>query len=229
MESTEAAQRWEQWAVRGAEGALARVLTVLDANLPAGWSRLTGNDVPPFQATDSQQAWYSLAATPSRPRVTLSLRQLGKYELRGGTVQIDFLSHPISSGEAGSVAESVWEQIVRFQDEGIFPAAREVGMTVRTPGPEEVFVSGLPWEVPDRLRTFSGTARKSLPLTRQEAGLWNEFVIAAFRMKAVIDSDTFASWLMADGWTSESARELTSRLVDECLLLSRYLEEVWAA
>ena len=50
---------------------------------------------------------------------------------------------------------------------------------------EEVFLSELPADVRDQLRTFSGTARKSLPLTRQEAALWHEFVITAFRTTVI--------------------------------------------
>ena len=84
-------------------------------------------------------------------------------------------------------------------------------------------------DIRDRLQTFSDAARKSLPLNREEAELWREFVIAAFRAKAVIDAQPFIDWLAAAGWPRESAAELNSQFFDHCLLLSRYADEVSAA
>jgi hypothetical protein len=114
-------------------------------------------------------------------------------------------------------------------DEGIIPAARASGVSIRVPTAEEVFIDELPYEVKDRLDRFSDAARKSLPLDPKEAELWREFVVAVFRMKTIIDPEPFINWLAAAGWPRESAAELDSRLLDDCLLLSRYADEVSAA
>ena len=111
----------------------------------------------------------------------------------------------------------------------LFPPRGRPGQASGVPTPEEVFFSELPFDVRDRLRTFSDAARKSLPLNREEAELWRDFVIAAFRTKAVIDTQPFIDWLAAAGWPRESAAELNSQLLDHWLLLSRYADEVSAA
>jgi hypothetical protein len=71
--------------------------------------------------------------------------------------------------------------------------------------------------------------RKSLPLSRPEAASWHDFVIAAYRMNAIVDPESFSNWLGADGWPRESAAELNLRFFDQCQLLSRYADEVSAA
>jgi hypothetical protein len=119
--------------------------------------------------------------------------------------------------------------VSRFLDEGVIPAARAVGANIRVPTLEDAFLANLPVDIRDRLQTFSDSARKSLPLNREEAELWREFVIAAFRAKAVIDAQPFIDWLAAAGWPRELAAELNLRFFDHCLLLSRYAEEVSAA
>src|SRR5208337_2313059 len=94
----------------------------------------------------------------------------------------------------------------------------------RVPTPEDAFFSNLPVDIRDRLHTFSDAARKPLPLNREEAESWREFVIAAFRAKAVIDAQSFIDWLAAAGWPRETAAELNLRFFDHCLLLSRYAD-----
>src|SRR5205823_3261618 len=111
-----------------------------------------------------------------------------------------------------------WDQVIRFLDAGIIPAAKAAGAQVRIPTGEEVFLADLPADVRDRLRKFSNAARKSLPLSREEAERWSGFVIAAFRATAVIDARSFTDWLVADGWSKESAAELNVRFFDQCLL-----------
>jgi hypothetical protein len=112
----------------------------------------------------------------------------------------------------------------RFLDEGVIPAARAAGANIRVPTPEDAFFSNLPVDIRDRLQTFSDAARKPLPLNREEAESWREFVIAAFRAKAVIDAQSFIDWLAAAGWPRETAAELNLRFFDHYLLLSRYAD-----
>ncbi len=109
------------------------------------------------------------------------------------------------------------------------PAARAVGAVLRLPSSEEVFLADLPADVRDRLRTFSQAARKALPLNREEAALWRDFVIAAFRAKTIIDAQPFTDWLVADGWSRQAAAELNVCFFDQCLLLSRFADEVSVA
>src|SRR5262249_42271542 len=122
-----------------------------------------------------------------------------------------------------------WEGVVRFLDDALAPAARKAGLSVLAPTFEEVFESQLPFEVRERLREFSRGARKALPLTREETGLWHEFVILAYRLNALLDPDPFAGWLVADGWPRDAGAELASRFHEHALLLARYEEEVSVA
>src|SRR5262249_8636020 len=133
-----------------------------------------------------------------------------------------------SGGPVPPGIPAAWDHVMGLLDGGIVPAARAVGAEVQAPTPEEMFLSDLPLEVADRLRRFSQACRKSLSLSREEAEGWHGFVIAAFRM-AVIDPVPFTNWLVADGWSREAARELHMRFIDQCLLLSRYADEVSTA
>jgi hypothetical protein len=187
---------------------------------------LTGNDLLAFQTLVREgSAWYALDTTPSHVGVTLSLERLGASELRGGRV---WIAGPPSSTPAPGIS-AAWDNVMRFLDEGVVAAAREAGAEVRMPTAAEVFLSELPADVRDRLHTFSQAACKSLPLSREAADLWRAFVIAAFRAEVVIDARQFTDWLMADGWSREAAAELNLRFFDQCLLLSRYADEVSAA
>src|SRR5262249_27502900 len=123
-----------------------------------------------------------------------------------------------------------WGQIMRFLDEGIVPAARAVpGASIQVPSLEDLFLGELPTDVADRLQKFSRAARKVLPLDRGETDLWHGFVIGASRARAVIDPRRFVDWLTSASWRKEDARELSLHFFDQCLLLSRYADEVSAA
>jgi hypothetical protein len=119
---------------------------------------------------------------------------------------------------------------MRFLDEGIVPAARAVpGASVRVPTLEDLFLGDLPTDTAERLRQFSRAARKVLPLDRAETDLWHGFVISASRGGAVVDPRRFVDWLARESWKKEDAMELSLRFFDQCLLLSRYADEVSAA
>src|SRR5262249_12508414 len=103
------------------------------------------------------------------------------------------------------------------------------GALVQVPAPEDLFLGDLPIDVAERLRKFSRAARKVLPLDRAETDLWHGFVIGAARARAVIDPRRFVDWLTSESWSREDAMELSLRFFDQCLLLSRYADEVSAA
>ena len=138
-----------------------------------------------------------------------------------------FAGPPHESGKP--TVPAAWEQVARFLDDGVIPAARAAGANIRVPRPEEVFLFDLPMDVRDCLRMFSESARKLLPLNREEAELWRDFVVTAFRTKTIIDRQPFTDWLAATGWTREAATELSLQFLDDCLLLSKYADEVSGA
>ncbi len=216
---------------------LARAIEGLDARHPRGWERQCGDALQPFRSSVwPGSAWCALAAAPSYVAVTLSVERVRDAELRGGRVW--FAAGPSyppqqAAACAGVLAGSIpgaWDQIMRFLDEGIVPAARAVsGASVLVPTVEDLFFGDLPAGVADQLRKLSQTARKVLPLDRAEAGLWHDFVIGAYRATAVIDEPRLVAWLIHQTWRREDALELSLRFFDQCLLLSRYAEEVSAA
>ncbi len=226
MSPVEQVMRWSRWKATGSEDAISKVLAILDANLPSGWRRLTGEDLFHYRSLNGPGAgWYRLDASPSCGGVVLSIDRPGESELRGGWVWFD--GPPPSAGGPGDHA--TWDDVGRFLDEGIVPAARAAGASVRVPSPQEVFFSDLPHEVGNDLRRFSDAACNSLPLNGEEAELWREFVIAAFRANAVIEAEPFIDWLGAAGWPRNAATELNAQLVNQWRLLSQYADEVSAA
>lgn len=225
MEAVESANRWHQWSVKGSGNVLTQVLDGLDSRCPHGWLRLRGEELQRFQPVRSGSAWYSLETTPAYVGMTLSIEQRGDLELRGGRVR--FLSDPLPTQAA--VISAAWNEVMRFLDEGIVPAARAAGAFISVPTTQELFLGDLPPDVVERLQTFSQSARKVLPLDRSEAELWQAFVVGAYRARASIDAPRFIDWLANESWKREDATELNMRFFDQCLLLARYAEEVSAA
>ncbi len=222
MDPVESAWRWKRWTATGPESAISEMFRILDTNPPSGWRRLEGDELLRHgRMVSPGSRWYTLEATPPDAGIVLSIERLRDSELRGGWT---FFVKPASVAGPGVMA--TWDDVGRFLDEGVFPAAKAAGASIRVPTPEDVFFSELPFEVGERLRTFSDTARKTLPLNREETELWRNFVIAAFRMDASLDTQPFINWLSAAGWPREAAAELDSQLLDQWHLLARYVEEL---
>ena len=156
--------------------------------------------------------------------VVLSIERPRESELRAGWVW--FAKPPYPTGKPSVPA--AWDQVSRFLDEGVIPAARAAGANIRVPTPEDAFFSNLPVDIRDRLQTFSDAAASVSRSTARKLSC-GAVVIAAFRAKAVIDAQPFIDWLAAAGWPRETAAELNLRFFDHCLLLSRYADEVSAA
>ena len=223
MDPVEASSRWHQWAVGGTGNQIDRVFASLDASLPPGWKRLAGKELAPFQSLIREgSGWYAIDTTTTHVGATLSLERFKDSELRGGRV---WFSRKSSPGPTANIP-AAWDQIIHLLENGIIPAARAAGANIRLPSSEAIFFAELPSGVRDHLRAFSEAARGSLPLNRDEAERWREFVIAAFRSKTVIDAESFVHWLVAHGWQRESAKELNLQFFDQCLLLSQFADEV---
>jgi hypothetical protein len=225
MDPVKAASRWHSWAAGTTAAQVARLFDALDANLPGGWKRLTGEALATYQSlVRDGSRWYAIDTAPAHSGVTLSLELFRASEVRGGRVWFTGPPYPA----AGANIPGAWDQVIRFLDHGIVPAARAAGAQLRLPTPDDIFLSELPSTVRDRLRHFSDRARKSLPLSREEAEAWREFVVAAYRSKTVIDAEPLTDWLVRNGWRQELANELSLRFFDQSLLLSRFADEVSA-
>ena len=227
VEPVESAERWHRWSVKGTGEALTRVVERLDATLPSGGKRLQGAELQRYQPlVRPESAWYCFPAKLPDVVVTVSVERRNDSELRGGPVF--WMTGPIHPTPP-EVIPAAWDRVMRFLDESIVPAAQSVGASISAPSAEELFLADLPTDVSQRLQDFSRTARKSLPLNREEAERWRAFVVGAFRAKAVVDPQRFVNWLVHEGWRQEDATELSQRFSDQSQLLMRYAEEVSAA
>jgi hypothetical protein len=211
----EAVSRWRDWRVKGTAGVIADFFSRLNAHLPGGWR---GSNHTERHMETNGETHYTFETPSPAEEVTLSVDRWGESGLRPGFVK----GRRVKAG-------SYWNEVMRFLDEGIVPAAQAVGAEIRVPSPGDFFLSDLPSDARDQLRTFSKTARKSLPLNNEETEQWRGFVIAFFRAKAVIDPALFADWLVNDGWSIEAAADLTNQFFDLCRFLSRFQEEAPAA
>ncbi|HEX7379861.1 MAG TPA: hypothetical protein VF278_22235 [Pirellulales bacterium] len=225
MDSLEASSRWRRWIVDGTSEQIDFVLASLAAAPPTGWKWQSRAE--PTQSTlitKERSERYDLDGTATRQAVSIGIDRVAESKLRGGSIW--FEGAPLTQ-PAPKVAVS-WNDIMRFLDEGIIPAARAAAAKVHLPSAEDVFFAELPFDVGNRLKLFTAEARKSLPLNSEEAERWHEFVVSAFRSKLFIDADSFVRWLTANGWQAEAAKELNLRFFDDSLLLSRFADEVLA-
>jgi hypothetical protein len=198
------------------------LIECLDVNLPSEWKRLSGEELDPYRSlVHPGAAWYSIATTPQHIGVVLSVERPSTGVARGGRV---WFAGPPSPPTATIPAS--WEQVMRFLDEGIVAAAHSAGAQISAPSPDAMFLAELPPEIAEALRVFSRSAQKSLPLAPEDSRLWNSFVIGAFRARAVIDGRRLVDWFVHEGWAREAAKELNLRFFEQCLLLSRYADEV---
>lgn len=222
VEPAETAQRWHLWSAKGTKEMLAKLIDCLDQNLPAGWKRLQGAELEPFQSmVRKDSAWYSLETTPQYVGVTLSIECPREGEMRGGRVWFAGPPQPPTA-----TIPAAWEKVRHFLDEGIVPIARSVGVQISAPSPEALFLAELPPEIAEALVFFSRSAWKSLPLAQEDSQRWNSFVVTAFRAKTIVDGQRLAKWFVKEGWASEAAKELSRQFFDQCRLLNRFVEEV---
>jgi hypothetical protein len=222
VDAAGAANRWSQWTARGNDEVLARLIERLDANLPGGWRRLQGESLEPFRpGVRPGAAWYSIDSTPEHVGVTLSVERARPGWMRGGRVLFAGPPYPPTA-----TIPSAWGQVMRFLDEGVVAAARAVSAQVSAPGIDDLFLAELPLDITGLLLRFSRSARKNLPLAPDDAQLWQDFVIGAFRARAVVDGERLVGWLVHEGWGRDEALELNLRFFEQCRLLSRYAEEV---
>ncbi|QEH35643.1 hypothetical protein OJF2_41980 [Aquisphaera giovannonii] len=231
MDPIDLVSRWNAWCVTGSPNQIDDTLTRLDAGLPGGWQRLTEEQVRErhldrFQGPLSARrpVWYATNSPSNHGGANVSLDRIRDTDLRGGLVLFNGPAYPVITPQSAGE----WDRIVGFLEGSIIPAARAAGANPKAPTPEEIFLDQLPSSVGDALRRFSRGARKVLPLNAMETESWNGFVIAAFRSRAIIDSRLLVEWLVVDGWKRDAAESLDSQLSEQCLLLSRFAEEVLA-
>ncbi len=246
MDPLDQSWRWDHWVATGTEETVSAILTNLDSKLPCGWRRLSEDDLIPLGPLFRPgSAWYGLDPDGARSGMALGIEKPTPYRIRGGWVRSPFRSRAASTGHApassGQEAQcqderstrpddpKAWIEVDRFLDEGIVPAARAAGAEIEVPPPEERIFFEIPFEVGRRLRDFAGATPRSLPLEPRVAGLWREFAVAVFRQKARFETEWFVRWLVSVGWLRETAAQLYEQLVEDCLLLSTYADEVSAA
>ena len=137
---------------RGSEEEIAQVFDTLDANLPAGWRKLSEDDLRPFSILPKPETgWYGFDTTSGRGGVVLSVDRLMNSVLKGGWVR--FPGHPRWTINTPTIPVG-WDEVGRFLDEAIVPAARTVGVDIKAPNVQEIFLADLPFEVRDRLKEF---------------------------------------------------------------------------
>lgn len=225
MDPFDAFNRWQHWRVEGTADQLSSVLTHLDANLPAGWRKPGNEEVPQLDILLHNGATaYCLDATPDHIAVSLSVVPAPPNGLRGGQVWFGGSRRPPATADL----PAVWDEIVRFLDRGIRPAAEGSAARVWVPSTADLFFAGLPLDIRDGLQTFSARSGKALPLGKDAIALWHEFVVAAFRSRARVEGEPLRGWLTSQGWPAPAAGELVSRFYDQCQLLTRYAEELAA-
>lgn len=215
--------RWHHWSVTAPKEDLLALVAALDAALPTGWRKLTGDETPtPTPLAPDVFTGYQFAPQPGLSGVTLTIDLWRDSELRGGRM---FGTFPSSAAErakttfAGAVVD-------HFLDDGLLPAAAKVGVEVRKGTTADIFFDNLSWEARDSLRKFDTKARKVLPLDWSESEAWQALVIAAQRGPDNVEYGLLADWLVSRGWPKPMADELSERFFDQLQLLSRYRDSL---
>lgn len=224
MKAADCAIRWNRWNVIGTKEEIEQFINELNGNLPTGWRPSTQHEIP---SSGSAQAnggfWYTWETDSSNWGIILKIQHLSERYLTGGDVRFTSPTKVFSVPDDCSVS---WNDVMDFLDKAIAPAAKASGIQAEIPSFQDMFLSDLPFDARQKLLEFTKLARKVLPLNRQEAEVWQKFVIWVFRTKAIVDTDPFIAYLIAEGWPKETAEVLCTKLYDQYELLARYAEEV---
>lgn len=104
------------------------------------------------------------------------------------------------------------------------PAAKVGGFIVEVTAAQQTLEDWLEEEPAAALRRFSGAANKSTGASHpRDQERWFEFLIAAHRTSARLDTDRLARWLTeVEGWSSETAHELALDYEFALGLLQKY-------
>ncbi len=112
--------------------------------------------------------------------------------------------------------------VERVIDNIILPSSNHFGLKVTRPGLGPLSV--VPPRTMAALVTFTDTASGTLPLSRAEEAAWRAFLITACQEPVAFDMDELLAWFVANGWSSEDARQWLTRFTGETLLLTEFAD-----
>lgn len=190
---------WRSSLYRGDSAVVDQFLDVIDATLPADWTR--------------DCAYERTLLRPDRIRcyliddagdvaLRLWLQRVTETRVRGGPVQV--LRHP-PSGDTGKIGRLV----AAFADGCVLPAVGATGIRCTRPafGPRSAVTPAA-----EMLFTrFADTADGEWPLTGHAQEVWDELVSGCLVEQVAIDRAELANWQADSGWDQKAVQPIVDQ------------------
>jgi len=133
-----------------------------------------------------------------------------------------YVSNIVSNDVRKLTCDQYNDILQEFQQRFAQPAADSVGVDVRPGNPDPQIEDFLSPTAARLLRSFSALANKSI-LHPRDRKRWNEFLAAAYRENAQLDSSMLQRWLIEDeNWPGETAIELSVEYENARALLETF-------
>lgn len=199
--------------------------TTLDEFAPVVTSRLSGSW---SRAIDIEESWRERQPAGDHPLVfrheadgRLPSASLYLFARRNGDLYVS----NVVPAETGRLTEEKYNGLLRdFYVTAVKPAASELGAEAELDVAEYDLAERAGAGVRDALVRFSRAANKSTGASHpMDADRFNDFIIEVSRLEpdARPGSDTLAEWLVADGWSEDTAWDLAIQFEQGLSLLDR--------
>ena len=188
--------------IRGESRHLQEFIKELDATLGSGWSRDIVRESEVKQAALGRMFCYACTATLSRPASRLWIATKSDGSLYVGNILAE-AHQSLTFDQYNSI-------LADFHDTCALPAARRLGPAVELElsNPNPTIEDFLSPNCVNLLRSFSHIANRAM-LHPSDRRRWNEFVAAAYRDDAKLDSSMLRKWLIEEeGWSEAKADDL---------------------
>jgi hypothetical protein len=217
LEAIDVIESWKRVLIEGKPEQIERLLQDIETRLlRKGWCRDQAGEAKMARSPTQRERLRCFQSGANHgPRVLLCLNQVSERRIRGGRYSL------IDGGanEPTEVADTVADVIKSV----LTPSASALGLKVTVPR------LGRASQVPPRtlaaLYMFSDSWAGTWPLSAEAEQSWRQFIITASHDDTAFDPDELMDWFVSNGWSSEAARALTDRFINEAALLADYEED----
>lgn len=215
IEAIDSINSWRRILVEGPPEAIDLMLQTVEKRLDEkGWKRCPELEAKMARFPHSTDRFRCFESGPQNgPQLMLGLSRVSERRIRGGTYSLISASEPI---DVAGVVDDVIKNVISA-------SASDLGLKVTAP--RLGYASQVPPKTMAALYGFSDFAAGTWPLSLEMNRAWQHFVATACRDGAAFDVDELMDWFVANGWSTDAARQLRDRFLSEAALIAEYDEE----